>query len=134
MENFKLQLLGDIFISSYFAWFILSIIGSVIATLIRNQIPNLKSYPVNAVQLLLGILITFVFIRFSFELTSLVPSAFGAFAIGLGGNELALAILTKFLNKKKQESIIKNADIFSIDSEQEGPGGSNNPKPDPKDK
>lgn len=123
ISNFKTQLLGSIFISSYLAWFCLSILGQVLATLIRNQIPNLKSYPVNAVQLITGLLVAFVFIRFSFELTGLIPTGFGAFIIGLGGNELALAALRKYLNKKKEET-----EIFADDI---GGGGIKNPPPKP---
>lgn len=120
LENFRLELLGEVSTSSYLAWIILSLIGAVVATLIRNHLTTLKSFPVNAVQLLTVILITFVFVRFSLELTGLTPSAFGAFAIGLGGNEIALGLLKRFLEKKKLET---SAD---------GPGGSN-PPPDPDD-
>lgn len=122
MENFKTELLGSVLLSSYLAWLIWAVLGSVISTLLRNSIPNLKSYPINAVQILLGILITFAFIRFSLELTGLVPNAFGAFIVGLGGNELALAALKKFLNKKK-ESLNAIADA----PDDIGGGGIKNP-------
>ncbi len=103
MENFKIELLGSVLLSSYLAWFLLSIIGAITATLIRNHLTTLKSYPINPVQILTGLLLTFIFIRFSLELTGLIPNAFGAFAIGLGGNELALPFLKNFLNKNKEE-------------------------------
>lgn len=104
MENFKLELLGGILLSSYLAWLIWSIIGSIIASLARNHLTTLKSYPVNVPQLLLGLLLSLVFIRFSLELTDYVPTAFGAFVIGLGGNELALSFLKKYLKRKEDAS------------------------------
>jgi len=122
MKTFLLELFGVVDLPSYLAWLILSIIGAITATLIRNHLTTLKSFPINPVQLLTGILITFVFIRFSLELTGLTPNAFGAFLIGLGGNEIALGLLKRFLEKKKLEA-------YSDD----GPGGSN-PPPDPDDK
>jgi len=125
MKNFKTELLGDVLLSSYLAWFLLAIIGAITATLIRNHLKSLKSYPINPVQILTGLLLTFIFIRFSLELTGLTPNAFGAFAIGLGGNELALSFLKKFLTKKKEEEI----KVFVS----EDLGGSN-PPADPKDK
>lgn len=103
MNTFVLELFGTVDLPTYLAWIVLSIIGAVTATLVRNHLTTLKSFPVNAVQLLTGILITFIFIRFSLELTGFVPNAFGAFAIGLGGNELALGLLKKFLDKKKEQ-------------------------------
>lgn len=103
MENFKTELLGNVLLSSYIAWFLLAIIGAMTATLIRNHLTSLKSYPINPVQILTGLLLTFIFIRFSLELTGLTPNAFGAFAIGLGGNELALSFLKKFLTKKENK-------------------------------
>lgn len=103
MENFKIELLGSVSLSSYLAWFLLAIIGAITATLIRNHLTSLKSYPVNPVQIVTGLLLTFIFIRFSLELTGLTPNAFGAFAIGLGGNELALSFLKKFLSKKEEK-------------------------------
>lgn len=122
LQNFKLEMFGNILISAYLAWFAWSTIGSVIATLVRNHLTTLKSYPINAVQMLLSLLVTFAFIRFSVELTNYVPNAFGAFIVGLGGNELALAMLKKYLNRKKAENEIQ-ADIAG--------GGQPNPK-DPK--
>ncbi len=103
MENFKLELLGGILMSSYIAWLIWSIIGSVIASLARNHLTTLKSYPVNIPQLLLGVLLTFAFIRFSLW-TNYVPDALGAFLIGFGGNELALSFLKKYLKRKEDAS------------------------------
>lgn len=125
MENFKLELLGGVLLSSYLAWLIWSIIGQVLATLIRNHLTSWKSYPINAVQLVTGLLLVLVFIRFGLELTNFVPTAFGAFVIGLGGNELALAFLKKYLNKRKENlnAIADDPDI--------GGGGIKNPPPKP---
>lgn len=130
LQNFKLELLGTIVLSSYLAWVIWALIGQVLATLVRNHLTTLKSYPINAVQLLTGILLVLVFIRFGFELTGFVPTAFGAFGIGLGGNELALAFLKKYLNKKKEESEEKPI-LIADDSGQIGGGGIKNPPPKP---
>lgn len=105
MKTFVLELFGTVDLPTYLAWVILSILGAITATLIRNHIPTLKSFPINSVQLLTVFLITFVFIRFSLELTGFVPNAFGAFLIGLSGNEIALGLLKKFLQKKKDEKI-----------------------------
>lgn len=129
MENFRIELLGNVFISSYLAWFILSIIGAVTATLVRNHLTTLKSYPVNLVQILTGLLLTFIFIRFSVELTNYVPNAFGAFLVGLSGNEIALGILKKFLLKKKEEKETK--DNLQADAPDIGGGGIKNNPPKP---
>lgn len=130
LQNFKLELLGNVLLSSYLAWVIWSIIGQVLATLIRNHLKTLKSYPVNAVQLVTGLLLVLVFIRFGLELTNFVPTAFGAFIIGLGGNELALAFLKKYLNKKKEESSILDSVKIAGDSNPDiGGGGIKNPPP-----
>lgn len=130
LQNFKLELLGNVLLSSYLAWVIWSIIGQVLATLIRNHLTTLKSYPVNAVQLVTGLLLVLVFIRFGLELTNFVPTAFGAFIIGLGGNELALAFLKKYLNKKKEESSILDSVKIAGDSNPDiGGGGIKNPPP-----
>lgn len=126
-----MELLGNVAVSSYLAWIIWSLVGQVLATLIRNQIPSLKSYPVNVVQILTGLLIVLVFIRFGFELTlyfyseGLVPTAFGAFLLGLGGNELALPFLKKYLNRNKEKlNIVMDAPI-------DGGGVKNDPPPKP---
>lgn len=123
LQNFKMELLGSVLLSSYLAWIIWSIIGQVLATLIRNHLTSWKSYPINAVQLVTGLLLVLVFIRFGLELTNFVPTAFGAFIIGLGGNELALAFLKKYLNKKKEQ-----VDSFADDGDIGG-GGIKNPPP-----
>lgn len=125
MNTFILELFGTINLPSYLAWLILSVIGAITATLVRNHLTTLKSFPLNAVQLLTGILITFIFIRFSFELTGYTPNAFGAFAIGLGGNELALGLLKRFLEKKK----VQNDNIVADTPEDISGGGIKNPKP-----
>lgn len=81
-----------------------------------------------------GLVIVLVYIRFGLELTNYVPTAFGAFGIGLGGNELALAFLKKYLNRKKEESsVIDVPKIMSPDPEPEdiGGGGIKNPPPKP---
>lgn len=130
MENFKTELLGNVLLSSYLAWIVWAMIGQVLATLIRNHIPSLKSYPVNAVQILTGLLVILVFIRFGFELTNYTPTAFGAFLIGLGGNEVALAFLKKYLNRKKEEQEnVRDAVVMDVTDI-----GGSNPPANPKDK
>lgn len=124
-----MELLGSVLPSSYFAWIIWSLIGQILATLVRNHITTLKSYPVNAVQVLTGLLLVLVFIRFGFEWTGYVPTAFGAFGIGLGGNEVALFALKKYLNRKKEEKeeIVDNVQMDVPDDI--GGGGIKNPPP-----
>ena len=100
MDNFKLELLGDIRLTTYFAWKILSFVGAFTATIIRNHLTTLKSYPFSVIRSLTVFLLTFIVVRFSYELTGLVPSAFGAFIVGLSGNEIALNFLNKISAKK----------------------------------
>lgn len=107
MKTFTLELFGTIDLPTYLAWIVLSIIGAITATLIRNHVTSLKSFPVNPVQLLTGLLITFISIRFSNEILGLNPTAFGAFIIGATNNEIALGLLKKFLVKKQE----LNADV-----------------------
>ena len=102
MKTFTLELFGTIDLPTYLAWIVLSIIGAITATLIRNHVTSLKSFPVNSVQLLTGLLITFISIRFSNEILGLNPTAFGAFMIGATNNEIALGLLKKFLVKKQE--------------------------------
>lgn len=101
MNTFILELFGTIDLPTYLAWIALSIIGAITATLIRNHATTLKSFPVNPIQLLTGLLITFISIRFSKELLGLEPTAFGALIIGATNNEIALVFLRKFLTKKQ---------------------------------
>lgn len=126
LNNFKLEMFGSVLISAYLAWFLWAIIGGFIATNVRNHLTSLKNYPVNVPQILVGLLITFAFIRFSLELTGLVPNAFGAFLIGLSGNEAALAAIRKYLDSRKVNLDIKNA--------QADIAGGGQPNPDPKPK
>lgn len=101
MKTFTLELFGTIDLPTYLAWIALSIIGAVTASLIRNHVTTLKSFPVNPIQLLTGLLITFISIRFSNEILGLNPNAFGALIIGATNNEIALGLLKKFLSKKE---------------------------------
>jgi len=105
MKTFVLELFGTIDLPTYLAWIVLSIIGAITATLIRNHATSLKSFPVNPIQLLTGLLITFISIRFSNEILGLSPTAFGALMIGATNNEIALGLLKKFLVKKQEANI-----------------------------
>lgn len=96
MEIFLKQLLGTIDLPTYLAWFLLAFVGAVIAILVREITP-LKSYEITFIHMIRGFLITFIFIRFSSELLSLEPTAFGAFMIGFGSNELVLLLFKKKL-------------------------------------
>jgi len=126
MEKFLLELLGTTDIPTYLAWFVLSVIGAVTATLIRNHLTNLKSFPVNSVQLLTGFLITFISIRFSNDLLGLEPNAWGALLIGATNNEIALAFVKKFLVKQQQAQMLVTDPPPPEDI---GGGGIKNPKP-----
>lgn len=105
MKTFTLELFGTIDLPTYLAWIALSIIGAITASLIRNHVTTLKSFPVNPIQLLTGLLITFISIRFSNEILGLNPNAFGALIIGATNNEIALGLLKKFLSKKEDVKI-----------------------------
>lgn len=102
MEKFLQELLGTTDAWSYLAWFILALVGALTASLIRNHVTNLKSYPINYIQLLVGFLITFIFIRFSNELVGLEPTAFGALMIGATNNEIALRFIKRLIPASPQ--------------------------------
>ena len=104
MEKFLQELLGTTDLPSYLAWFVLALIGALTASLIRNKVTNLKSYPVNYTQLLVGFLLTFIFIRFSNQLSGMEPTAFGALIIGATNNELALIFINKILPNKEKKT------------------------------
>lgn len=101
MEQFSQQFFGTVNLPTYCAWFLIAFIGAITATLIRNHLTTLKSYPFNWAQLIAGFLITFIFIRFSNELLGLEPTAFGALLIGATNNELALRFVKFSLQSKK---------------------------------
>lgn len=129
LQNFKLEMFGSVLISAYLAWFLWAIIGGFIATNVRNHLTSLKNYPINVPQILVGLLITFAFIRFSLELTGLVPNAFGAFLIGLSGNEAALAAIRKYLDSKKVKVDVN--DVQAFDEPIRGGGDKNDPSTKP---
>lgn len=118
METFLLELFGTTNIPKYLAWILLSFIGGLTALLVRNHLTSLKSYSVNFLQVLTNLLITFIFIRFGQEIFHLEPAAGSTFLLGLSGNELALGILKKYLDKKQLEDKIEQSN---------GIGGSNPP-------
>lgn len=105
MNTFLLELFGTTELAKYLAWIVLSFIGGLTALLIRNQLTNLKSYSVNYVQVLTNLLITFVFIRFGQEVFHLEPAGGSSFLLGLSGNEIAIRVLKKYLDKKEEEKI-----------------------------
>jgi hypothetical protein len=92
MEQFLKQLLGTTDLPTYAAWFLLALIGAITSILVK-RIFFKKNTPVTPLQMILGFLITFVFIRFSKEIVGLEPTAFGALLIGATNNELALVFL-----------------------------------------
>lgn len=113
MEKFLQQLLGTHDLPTYTAWFILAFIGAFTAILIRAKVKYKDStdtpykwswaflFRDNFINLLIGFLITFIFLRFSNETLHLEPTAFGALIIGATNNELALLFL-KFSLKARQ--------------------------------
>jgi len=109
MNTFIVEFFGTVDLPTYLAWLGLSIIGAITATLIRNHATTLKSFPINPIQILTGLLITFISIRFSKELLGLEPNAFGALMIGATNNEIALGLLKRFLTKKEGMNV--QADI-----------------------
>lgn len=123
MNEFLLELFGTTNLAKYSAWIILSFIGGLTALLIRNHLTTWKSYSIDYVQILTNLLITFIFIRFGQEVFHVEPAAGSTFLLGLSGNEIALRILRKYLDKKQREEDKLNA----LAEEQQGPGGSNPP-------
>lgn len=103
MEKFLSVFFGTTDLPTYSAMILLSLLGAIAATLIRNNVTSLKSFPVNLIQLFTGLLVTFISIRFSNEILGLDPTAFGALVIGATNNEVALILLKKVLAKKELE-------------------------------
>lgn len=113
MEKFLEQMLGTNDVPTYLAWFLLAFIGAFTAILIRAKAKykNSVDTPVkwswsflfhdNAINLLLGFLITFIFLRFSSEALGLEPTAWGALIIGATNNELSLLFLKFGLKARK---------------------------------
>lgn len=107
MNKFLEQMLGTTDVPTYLAWFVLAFIGAFTAILIRAKAKYKKSSdtPVkwswsflfhdNAINLLLGFLITFIFLRFSQETLKVEPSAWIALLVGATNNELSL-LFVKF--------------------------------------
>lgn len=100
MKQFLEQFLGTTDLPTYVAWFLLALIGAITSILVKRIILK-KNTPVTSLQMILGFLITFVFIRFSRELVGLEPTSFGALLIGASNNELALAYVKMKLKPKK---------------------------------
>lgn len=113
MEQFLEQFLGTTDVPTYTAWFLLAFIGAITAILIRAQIKYKQSQDTplnwswkflawdNAFNLLVGFLITFIFLRFSNETLKMEPTAFGALLIGATNNELALLFMKFSLKARK---------------------------------
>jgi hypothetical protein len=113
MNKFLEQLLGTTDVPTYIAWFILAFIGAITAILIRAQIKYKKSKETpdkwswkflawdNALNLIVGFLITFIFLRFSNETLKMEPTSFGALLIGATNNELALFFMKFSLKARK---------------------------------
>ena len=113
MQKFLEQLLGTTDLPTYAAWFVLAFIGAGTAILIRAKVkyksseetPSNWNWPFliqdNLINLLVGFLITFIFLRFSNETLKMEPTAFGALIIGATNNELALLFM-KFSMKARK--------------------------------
>ena len=98
MKQFLEQFLGTTDLPTYAAWFLLALFGALIAILVKRILLK-KRTPITSLQMILGFLITFVFIRFSREIVGLEPTSFGALLIGASNNELALAYVKMKLKK-----------------------------------
>jgi hypothetical protein len=113
METFLLQLFGTIDLPTYLAWFVLAFIGALAAIIIRSktkykqsaETPNdwswLFMFRDNAINLVLGFLVTFIFLRFSNETLHLQPSAWLALLVGATNNELSLLFIKFGLGARK---------------------------------
>lgn len=105
MEKFLGELLGTNDVPTYMAWFVLASIGAVAAILFRAKLKYKESKDTpdqwswsflwrdNALNLLVGFLITFIVLRFSNEVLRIQPSAWLACAIGAANNEFALLFI-----------------------------------------
>ncbi len=113
MKQFLEQLLGTTDLPTYAAWFVLAFIGAITAILIRAKSKYKSSIETpskwnwgfliqdNLINLVVGFLITFIFLRFSNETLKMEPTAFGALIIGATNNELALLFI-KFSMKARK--------------------------------
>lgn len=113
MENFLEEMLGTTDMPTYIAWFVLAFIGAFTAILIRakakykqsGDTPNKWSWSFlfhdNALNLLLGFMITFIFLRFSQETLKVEPSAWTALLVGATNNELSLLFIKFGLKARK---------------------------------
>lgn len=105
MEKFLQELLGTTDVPTYSAWFILAFIGAMAAILVRAKLKYKESkstpdqwswiflWKDNALNLLVGFLITFICLRFSNEVLKVQPTAWLACAIGAANNEFALLFI-----------------------------------------
>jgi fluoride ion exporter CrcB/FEX len=106
MEKFLEQLFGNVDFPTYAAWFVLAFIGAFAGVLVRAKLKykNDSDTPKkwdwgflwqdNSLTLVIGFIITFIFIRFSKEMLNLEPTAFGALIIGATNNELATLFIS----------------------------------------
>ena len=113
MSQFLNQLLGTTDLPTYLAWFVLAFIGAATAILIRAKVKYKSSQETpstwswgfliqdNLINLLVGFLITFIFLRFSNETLNMEPTAWGALIIGATNNELALLFMKFSLKARK---------------------------------
>lgn len=113
MNKFLEQMLGTNDVPTYLAWFVFAFIGAFTAILIRAKAKykNSSNTPVkwswsflfkdNAINLLLGFLVTFIFLRFSQETLKVEPSAWIALLVGATNNELSLLFLKFSLKARK---------------------------------
>ncbi|MBQ0907486.1 hypothetical protein KBJ98_02090 [Flavobacterium sp. F-328] len=113
MNKFLEQILGTNDVPTYLAWFLLAFIGAFTAILIRakakyktsDDTPRKWSWGFllqdNAINLLLGFFITFIFLRFSQETLKLEPSAWVALLVGATNNELSLLFVKFGLKARK---------------------------------
>lgn len=106
MEIFLEQFFGVVDFPTYVAWFLLAFIGAFAGILVRAQLKYKNStktpthwswsflFKDNTLNLVIGFIITFIFIRFSKEMLNMEPTAFGALIIGATNNELATLFIS----------------------------------------
>lgn len=113
MEIFLEQLLGTNDVPTYLAWFLLAFMGAIAAILIRAKVKYKDSKETpdgwswrfllqdNLINLVIGFLVTFFFLRFSNETLKIEPTAWLAVLIGATNNELALLFIKFSLKARK---------------------------------
>lgn len=98
MEQFLMDFSSTFFGTTAFGiqagLFLLALIGAIFGDTVRT-IAKMKKEPLSWLQLRLGFITTFIFIRFG-EYFDYLPTTIGALLTGMFFNEVAILILNKY--------------------------------------